>query len=467
MRYAELFAGAGGLSLGLDRAGFECAWHSEIADFPRRVLKHHWPDTPLYGDVSQLDGRELVRLHGEIDLLSGGSPCQDLSVAGKRAGLNGARSGLFYEQMRLWDEAGAPLCLWENVDGARSSNDGKDFAAILTAFVGSTVVVPGDGWGSAGVAIGTAGICAWRVLDAQYFGVPQRRRRVFVLGSRAERFDPSEILLEPESLRGNPKAGGAPRERTAASFGAGIEGESRIAGTLQACGAGLSRPGGMASEPDFVVVQSFAQNQRGEVRLSEVDTSLNVGGGKPGEGYPAILTYKWHNQDSRLRESSVAATLNLNAEGREGNLVLAFHPTQDPISGPVSPSLETSSEGMGVLINETGHEAWRVERVAGSLNAHEAKEAHSLILSPTVNGHQRQQVDAPMTVSHGTPRRLMPIECERLMSWPDNWTNIPDEKGKPVSDAARYKSIGNGVASCVVEWIGMRIKKHAEKKAAA
>lgn len=212
MRYAELFAGGGGLSLGLDRAGFDCSWHSEIADFPRRILKHHWPDTPLYGDVSALNGRELVKLHGPIDLLSGGSPCQDLSVAGKRAGLEGARSGLFYEQMRLWNETEAPLCLWENVDGARSSNDGKDFAAILSAFVGATVLVPGDGWGSAGVALGTAGICAWRVLDAQYFGVPQRRRRIFVLGSRSERFDPGEILLEPESLRGNPKKGGTERQ---------------------------------------------------------------------------------------------------------------------------------------------------------------------------------------------------------------------------------------------------------------
>jgi DNA (cytosine-5)-methyltransferase 1 len=129
LRFAELFAGAGGLSMGLERAGWVCAWHAEIADAPRAILAHRWPDVPLYGDVTTLDGKALTVTHGAIDLLTGGSPCQDLSVAGKRAGLGGNRSSFFFQQMRLWDESGADLCLWENVDGARSSNEGKDFGS--------------------------------------------------------------------------------------------------------------------------------------------------------------------------------------------------------------------------------------------------------------------------------------------------------------------------------------------------
>ena len=166
LRFAELFAGAGGLSMGFERAGWSCVWHAEIADAPRAILSHRWPDVPLYGDVTTLDGRALTATHGPIDLLTGGSPCQDLSVAGKRAGFGmggviteemrnneeRTRSSLFFEQMRLWDETGADLCLWENVDGARSSNAGKDFGAVLSAFVGGAVPVPADGWRSAGVA---------------------------------------------------------------------------------------------------------------------------------------------------------------------------------------------------------------------------------------------------------------------------------------------------------------------------
>lgn len=200
LRYAELFAGAGGMSLGIERAGWECAFHAEWDDVPRAILAARWPNVPLYGDVSELQGAELVAKHGAIDLLTGGSPCQDLSVAGKRAGLDGSRSVLFYQQMRLWEETGAPMCLWENVPGALNSNEGDDFAAILSAFVGAPVTVPvkrngkRGKWTRSGYVAGPAGVAAWRVLDAQFFGVAQRRRRVFVLGVRGGVVCPREVL---------------------------------------------------------------------------------------------------------------------------------------------------------------------------------------------------------------------------------------------------------------------------------
>jgi len=201
LRFAEVFAGAGGLSMGLEAAGHACAWHAEIDPHARAVLRHRWPHVPLYGDVTALDGRELVARHGPIDLLSGGSPCQDLSVAGHRRGLDGARSGLFFHQVRLWHETGAPLLLWENVTGALSSSRGEDFRVVLSTLAGADVPAAGGRsgrWPTSGVvyADGVARV-AYRVLDLQHFGPPQRRRRVFLMatqGAGIGRYNPAAIM---------------------------------------------------------------------------------------------------------------------------------------------------------------------------------------------------------------------------------------------------------------------------------
>ena len=223
LTYAELFAGAGGLSMGLEMAGWQAVAHAEIEPHARAVLRKHWPDCRLDGDVSQLNGAD----YAGVTLLSGGSPCQDLSVAGKRAGMtegSGTRSSLFFDQVRIRNESGAPYFLWENVLGALSSNNGRDFAAVLSALVGAAVAVPADGWQSAGVAAGPTGVAAWRVLDAQFFGVPQRRRRVFVLGARTGGVDPAEVLALSEGVRGDPPSRGEAREGAPADAGGGTHG---------------------------------------------------------------------------------------------------------------------------------------------------------------------------------------------------------------------------------------------------
>ena len=385
LTYVELFAGAGGLSMGLDMAGWECLGHCEIEEFPRRVLAERWPGVPLHGDVTALTGAAIIEAAGGEAplLLSGGSPCQDLSVAGKRKGLGGERSSLFHHQMRLWDETGARYCLWENVLGAFSSHNGRDFAAVLSSFVGSAIAVPADGWGSSGVAAGRTGVAAWRVLDAKYFGVPQRRRRVFVLGTRAGGVDPSEVLsvadrvsrdLAPRSEAGQgvaaDAAGGARGTGVAINISNGEARIDEVMGTLQARpsggqdigkqmnavlpipllevgkrqgnsaegSAGIGQPGdpmftlrcgeaanndGPNGSPQNLVV-AFAQNQRGEVRTSDVEPSLNVGGGKPGEGYPAVVSFK-ASHFTRGKDgapSDVASPLSADADkGDQDQLV--------------------------------------------------------------------------------------------------------------------------------------------------
>ncbi len=230
MIYGSLFSGAGGFDLGLDAAGMMCAFQCEIDKQARAVLRHHWPEVPKHEDVRELSGRTLPR----IDLLVGGFPCQDVSVAGNRAGLAGKRTGLFYEFTRLVSELAPEWLLLENVPGLLSSGGGRDMGAVLWA-LGEL----GYGW-------------AYRSLDAQYDGVPQRRERLFIVG-RAGGRSPVEVLFEPESVPGNPPPRREAREDVAGTLGGGSGSRGwapdtdrmtflpDVAGTI---GAGSPRGGG-------------------------------------------------------------------------------------------------------------------------------------------------------------------------------------------------------------------------------
>ena len=275
LRYVELFAGAGGLSMGLDAAGFVPVAHAEIELHARAVLRQHWPDVPLYGDVAQIDGTQFRG----VTLLSGGSPCQDLSVAGKRAGLGGARSGLFHEQVRIWKESEAPYFLWENVLGALSSNKGHDFAAVLSAIVGADVAVPADGWKRGGVASGRDAVAAWRVLDLQHFGPPQRRVRVFVLAARAGGVDPAEVLALSEGVCRHPSPRQQAREGASADARSGVE-------------------GGVVP----YTATSFAQYEEGVGQL-------RAAGGDLGGGSETIITAFGNSGMESWKERDVAITL--------------------------------------------------------------------------------------------------------------------------------------------------------------
>lgn len=206
MRFLSLFSGIEAASVAWGPLGWECVAVAEIEPFPSALLAHHYPDVPNLGDVSRITGEQIAAL-GPLDIVVGGSPCQDLSVAGKRAGIAGARSGLFHEQIRIFhaarDFGGARFMLWENVPGAFSSYSGRDFAAVVGAMAGCEFGVPAGGWKNSGVALGPAGLVEWCVLDAQFFGLAQRRARVFALLDTGDWRSRPPVLLEPESLRGD------------------------------------------------------------------------------------------------------------------------------------------------------------------------------------------------------------------------------------------------------------------------
>lgn len=266
----------GGGDLGLERAGCEIRWQIEKDTFSKKILERHWPGVKRYDDITTVDAGELDR----VDLLVGGFPCQDLSVAGKRAGLAGERSSLFWEFARLAGVLRPAYLLIENVPGLFSSRSGRDFGQILNA-------LDELGYG-----------VAWRVLDSQAFGVPQRRRRVFIVGCLG-RPCPPEILFEPESSDRHTPEGGKAGQGAAHKLKRRFDSNSRVSHPLLAKANNsfddsletyIAAPieewqqnGGAMSA---LAVQ---ENQRAEFTLSE-SIALNTGGGKPGQGYPAVLS---------------------------------------------------------------------------------------------------------------------------------------------------------------------------------
>jgi DNA (cytosine-5)-methyltransferase 1 len=295
MRYLSLFSGIEAATVAWEPLGWEPVAFAEFEDFPKAVLAHHYPDVPDLGDVTQIT-EEQIKALGHIDIVVGGSPCQDLSVAGKRAGLRNedgstTRSGLFDEQMRIFEIAreynGCRYLLWENVPGAFSSNSGNDFKYVLESMVGGSVPLPPDKWKNSGVAISGDGrrLVEWRVLDAQYFGVPQRRRRIFALLDTGAWWGRQPILFEQEGLSGHIAKSGDEGESvaegvgkcfTSSSFGGYQEG----VGTLRANGDGC----------DNFIYENHANDSRVTRCEDGIAPTLSSRMGTGGGNVPFVLT---------------------------------------------------------------------------------------------------------------------------------------------------------------------------------
>lgn len=449
LTYAELFAGAGGLSMGLELAGWECAAHAEIEPHARAVLRETWPAVRLDGDVSQVDGAD----YAGITLLSGGSPCQDLSIAGRRAGMvegSGTRSSLFFEQVRIWRESDAPYFLWENVLGAFSSNDGRDFAAVLSAIVGAAITVPANGWEPAGVAAGPTGVAAWRVLDCQFFGPPQRRRRVFVLGTRTGGVDPAEVLAVSEGVCGDSASGAAAGEGTAANA-TSRAGATRADGTAVGARAksGGTYAGVMSFQPGNLMRPAGA--------IPSTDTFPTLGATVGvGDQDPHVVTYDARGNgdgntvntlagDHQNRVTDYTAVVLRNREGKPGGG-----------KGPLLSAERSLTLGTGndqVVFTKQQQGAYT--------------EPASVDATLAARDHASLNTDLVLTGTVGIPRRLMPVECERLMGWPDQHTAYGiAENGRryALSDTARYRLCGNGVASPVAAWIGLQLRNAIERQ---
>ena len=228
MKYLSLFSGIEAVSVAWEPLGYEPVAFAEILPYQSDVLKHHFPDVLNLGDVTKIDD-EMMKKLGHIDVVVFGSPCQDMSLAGKRLGLNAIKedtnhsSRLFFEGVRVFRLAqkycGARFMLWENVYGALVSQEGRDFGTVLETLVGVKFDNDRPVWGNEGVVCGAGGLCEWAVLDAQWFGVPQRRRRVFALLDTGDWRSRKPILLEAEHLRKITESNEKKREEDTVVFG--------------------------------------------------------------------------------------------------------------------------------------------------------------------------------------------------------------------------------------------------------
>lgn len=339
MKYASLFSGVGGFDLGFDRAGMECVLQVEQDKHALSVLRRHWPDVPKMEDVCNVTAKTI----GAVDLICGGFPCQDVSVAGRRAGLDGERSGLWFEFHRILSDVKPAWVVIENVPGLLSSNGGRDFAVILHGLVNI-------GYG-----------VVWRVLDSQYFGVPQRRRRLFIVGhlgtGRA-----AQVLFERESVPGNPP----PRRKARKAAPA-------VSGTIAASGAGTARPAGQRNELDMLIpfrLQAFGQYTQG-------NSASTI-----------------QSRDYKYATDLIAQAINVRN--------LRFN-------GGISGTLQAKSTG-GYSLNYTNPIAFRWYSGQG---VSAARVCPTLMVS---NSH------VPAIAYYGV-RRLTPVECERLQGFPDGWAS--------------------------------------------
>lgn len=440
------------------------------------------------GDITKLSGGEVQA----VDVVIGGSPCQDLSVAGKRAGLSGERSGLYMEQIRIIKEmrerdktAGRTgqsvrprYMVWENVPGAFSSSKGEDFRAVLEEAARiadeSTVIPrpPKGKWRTAGCIMGNGFSIAWRVLDAQFWGVPQRRRRIALVADFGGQSAP-EILFERESLPGDPAAGGTARESIAgdAADCVGITNRGRSTGdvseTLRACSHGALPMTATRSNGDDIDVIHSAICIQGNC-IDRADTA-----GCNGKGW---------------RDDDVSYTLNTIDRPAVLDMSHACDVIRD--CGGISPSLQarmgTGGNQVPLTYQMQGFSDYREGNVASSCKQRDFKSSTDLVCAVDCrNGTENADVNGTLQAksnggtSYNLPnvvrenmlvRRLTPLECERLQGFPDGWTDIGewvDSKGKKrqTTDSARYKALGNSIALPPWRWVMKRLSAQYERDA--
>jgi DNA (cytosine-5)-methyltransferase 1 len=418
MRVLSLFSGIGGFDLGFERAGMTIVGMCEIDRHAQSVLRRRFPSATLHTDV-----RKVSYERGAVDVICGGFPCQDLSVAGKRRGLAGDRSGLWHEFARIIDEAEPAWVVIENVPGLFSSNAGRDFAVIV------------DWLAQRGYGVG------WRVLDAQGFGLAQRRKRVFIVASFGTKRG-CTVLLEPESVRWDTTTRRGERQ-----------GDTRAVAKCLTAHSGRADWETRNMTPTVYAIDSQSSN-----------------------------SWKSQNPNSGIHEEQIARTIDTTGTNptanQGGNVIVPF-----AIQGNIVDRQRGSANGIGISQSNISYTLTAVDRHAVATTD----------ISPTLRAEAKQSlmsgdgnINAPLAIgtlwesSHGYDparvmpnqdivptlsakmgtgennvpligvRRLTPTECERLQGFPDGWT-----EGQ--SDAQRYKQLGNAVAVPVAEWIGHRI----------
>ncbi len=444
MKYGSVCSGIEAASKAWEPLGWKPAWFSEIEPFPSAVLAHHWPEVTNLGDMTKI--ADAVRA-GEVeapDVLVGGTPCQAFSIAGLREGLSDDRGQLTLSYVELANaidakrrERGEPesIIVWENVPGVLSSKDNA-FGCFLAGLAGeSSELQPAGGkWTHAGCVSGPERVIAWRVLDAQFFGVAQRRKRVFVVASARKGFDPAAVLFELNSVRRD----SAPRRET-----------QKAVAALTARGVGTCGADDNQAQAGHLI----AQCANGDVSHTLKGEGFDGSEDGTGRGVP-VVAFGGGNTSGNI---DVAACLTAKGQRIDFEVeTFAVHGTQDPDTNrELAHTLGRNNGQENAIVTEPFTLAIRGRSEGSTVEVRNDGTANAL-LTPN-GGRAGMGVGA---IGWGMQvRRLTPIECERLQGFPDNHTLI-GWRGKDADecpDGPRYKAIGNSMAVPVMRWIGERI----------
>lgn len=450
----SLFDGIGGWQIAAVRAGIKPVWSSEIAPFPAAVTAKHFPETLQMGDITKLDGTTLPL----VDIICAGSPCQGLSLAGKRRGLQDERSGLFiksveiFRQMRVASDGEYPrFFIWENVPGAFSSNRGEDFQAVLAEIGQTDVPMPRNRkWAPAGLAKFPKCDIAWRTLDAQFWGVPQRRRRIFLVADFAkEGRCAAEVLFVEQSVSRDTAESSTARKEVAAVAGDGAQASSWcIAGNV------INRKdknGGHHLGVDKDVSFTLNTIDRHAV-FAEGDAYCLQGSmigrkeknGSQGSGVNKNVSFTLNTIDRHAVFSEDEKTYSVQAIGHivesEKSSTLAARDYKSPRN-----FVEYQKE---VPLYDISHLSDGVREIPkGAVNTLAARMGTGGGNVAVLNEADRQETDDVRTV-----RRLTVTECERLQGLPDGYTDVALNI-KPASESERLKAIGNGMAQPCADFV--------------
>ena len=411
MRFFSACSGIEAASVAWNPLGWRATGFSENAPFPAAVLQHHYPDVLNYGDMTKLMEHSEYET-AKFDLLVGGTPCQSFSIAGLRKGLGDSRGKLLFEYCRILAEKRPRWMVWENVPGVLSTNGGKDFGTFLAAL------------GYLGYGF------AYRILNAQFFGVPQRRRRVFVVGYLGDWRSAGAVLFERASLCRDTKTSRKQRKD--------------VAGTLSAC----SFTGGAGGRPEGAAVNHFIPTHKIAPTLCSRHSSSHRLDAE---------AYVTHAVSPALTSRDYKG-LSCGRDGLTGAAVISIHDKATRHKGGGSTrSNDGAGNGLGVREDGICYTLTSGDRHAIAFHGAQAPCPSTQACHPVGQNYGQE-----VCFTDGLRvRRLTPIECERLQGFPDNYTSIPYGRAKHPDqlcpDGHRYKAIGNSMAVPVMRWIGERI----------
>jgi DNA (cytosine-5)-methyltransferase 1 len=493
MRYLSVCSGIEAATVAWHHMGWTPLAFSEIEKFPRAVLAHHYPTVPLHGDFTKLRDEEWI---AAADVLVGGTPCQAFSVAGKRLSLADDRGNLSLEFVRLADAidhlrrargAKPGIVLWENVPGVLNVKDNA-FGCFLGALAGSDepLLPPRGRWTNAGLVVGPERRCAWRVLDAQYFGVAQRRRRVFVVASARDDIHPAEVLFEREGVRRHSPPRREAREKPAPTISARPTGGGGL-------GTDFDLDGGADTcdrKPSYCThaqgVNTTCDEGQTMIAHSLRGEGFDASEDGTGRGTPLVPVAFHPTQDPISSTDGSTHTLGCGSKGGTATVAVAFDTTQitsaanrsNPKPGdpchPLAaaahpPCIAFSAKDHGAdagdiapTLRAMGHGASHANgggQVAVAFQSKQSATAQAPSFDDVAPTLDVAKAGGMATLTTRAVRRLTPRECERLQGFPDDYTRISEK----AADGPRYKALGNSMAVPVMRWIGQRINKEAAR----